>query len=74
MKETPTKYKNLQEAYEAKVERVYHADRYYQRMLRNERKANGVCVTCGRKRMTPHQKSQGIISCVKCRAIKKEKE
>ncbi len=40
---------DLQQAYNNRVERVYHPDRYFLKKLKKERKANGVCVLCGRR-------------------------
>ncbi len=63
----------LQEAYERKKERIDNPDVYYVKELRAKRKAEGMCESCGRKRITKSQKKRGLVNCFKCRENKNEK-
>ncbi len=57
----------LEAAYKQKVEKVHHPQRYYEAQLRKERKAKGLCVECGRSKITKSQKKRGLSRCPKCR-------
>ena len=64
---------NLEEAYKNKKERIDNPDAYYVKELRAKRKAEGMCESCGRKRITKSQKARGLVNCFKCRKDKNEK-
>ena len=64
---------DLKEAYERKRERVYNPDLFYLKQLRAKRKDNGVCESCGKKKITKSQKKRGLVNCFKCRGDKNEK-
>ena len=72
MREPPTNFKGLEKAYKNRVEQVYHPERYRKAQLSKERKANGVCIMCGIKRITKNQKERGLVSCFKCRKEQRE--
>lgn len=57
----------LEKAYNDKVERIHHPSRYHMTQLRKERKAKGLCVECGIKKITKSQKKRGLTRCYKCR-------
>ena len=63
----------LEEAYKEKVERIHHPNLFYQKELRAKRKANGMCETCGKKRITKSQKKKDLVNCYKCRVKSNEK-
>ncbi len=63
----------LKEAYERKKERVYNPDLFYTKELREKRKANGMCGSCGKKKITKSQKKRGLVNCLNCREGKNEK-
>ena len=63
----------LKEAYKKKRERIYNPDLFYLKRLRTKRKAEGMCESCGRKRITQIQKKRGLVNCFKCREDKNEK-
>ena len=62
-----TTFKDLDKAYKDKVEMVYFPERYLKAKLTKERKAKGVCIYCGHKKITKYQKEHNIISCIRCR-------
>ncbi len=63
----------LEEAYDREKERVANPDLFYLKELREKRKANGMCESCGKKRITKNQKKRGLVNCWKCREDKNEK-
>ena len=64
---TKETFVGLEKAYKEKVEKVYHPQRYYEAKLRKERKAIGLCVECGKKKITKSQKKRGLTRCYPCR-------
>ena len=71
-KEPKTTIVDLQQAYEDKVERIHHPNRYRMQQTYKERRKKGFCVMCGRKKITKSQKKVGLVTCVRCRKNIKE--
>lgn len=71
---TITTFKNLQQAYEEKKLKYHDPGKYIRMQKYKERKAKGLCVICGHKKITVYQHKVGLVTCYKCRKRKKEEK
>ena len=64
---------DLQQAYEEKKLMVSNPNKYWRLQRYKELKKKGLCVRCGRKKLTKYQKKNKIETCQKCRIKQKER-
>jgi len=67
MKETIV---DLQEAYELRKFKAYFPQKYAQMKTREARWNRGVCMMCGKRKLTSQQIGRGTRTCVPCKEMR----